>query len=132
MCKQVWFEFQSLLIMVMTLPQGNLEFVNDGEAVQLPAADKVSHIAELTATEPESVNKTLLFRTVATGGGEVIEKGHSQQEACFGRDAFAKVIKDGQSILVAVHNKNKWCHVYNNSQRIDCVCALQIQPQSLF
>lgn len=81
--------------MVMTLPQGNLEFVNDGEAVQLPAADKVSHIAELTATEPESVNKTLLFRTVATGGGEVIEKGHSQQEACFGRDAFAKVIKEG-------------------------------------
>jgi len=28
---------------------------------------------------------------VATGGGEVIEKGHSEQDACFGRDAFAKV-----------------------------------------
>lgn len=72
-----------------------MEFENDGESVLLPAADKVSHIAELTSTEPESVSKTLLFRTVATGGGEVIEKGHSQQEACFGRDAFAKVTLEG-------------------------------------
>ncbi|KAG5264689.1 hypothetical protein AALO_G00256930 [Alosa alosa] len=71
---------------------GNMEFENDGEAVQLSSADTVSHIAELTATEPESVSKTLLFRTVATGGGEVIEKGHSKQEACFGRDAFAKAL----------------------------------------
>ncbi|KAL2080472.1 hypothetical protein ACEWY4_024265 [Coilia grayii] len=71
---------------------GNLEFEYDGETVQLPAADSVRHIAELTSTDPESVSKALLFRTVATGGGEVIEKGHSQQEACFGRDAFSKAL----------------------------------------
>ena len=58
----------------------------DGEAV--------SHIAELTSTQPEQVEKALLFRTVATGGGEVIEKGHSEQEACFGRKAFSKVSGD--------------------------------------
>lgn len=51
----------------------------------------MNHISELTDTEPESVIKTLLFRTVATGGGEVIEKGHAAHEACFARDAFAKV-----------------------------------------
>ncbi|XP_042566556.1 LOW QUALITY PROTEIN: unconventional myosin-Ig [Clupea harengus] len=71
---------------------GNLEFESDGETVQVPAADLVKHIAELTTTGEESVSKTLLFRTVATGGGEVIEKGHSQQEACFGRDAFVKAL----------------------------------------
>lgn len=54
--------------------------------------DSVNHISELTATEPDSVSKALLFRTVATGGGEVIEKGHSEQEASYGRDAFAKVL----------------------------------------
>uniref|UniRef100_A0AAY4DPU0 Myosin IG n=1 Tax=Denticeps clupeoides TaxID=299321 RepID=A0AAY4DPU0_9TELE len=71
---------------------GNLEFECDGEIVQLPGAGSVSHVAELTGTEPETVSKALLYRTVATGGGEVIEKGHNKLEACFGRDAFAKAL----------------------------------------
>ena len=74
--------------------------------MQVPAADLVKHIAELTTTGEESVSKTLLFRTVATGGGEVIEKGHSQQEACFGRDAFVKVI---QEVIMS----SKWLYSYN-------------------
>lgn len=53
--------------------------------------EAVGHLSELTETDPDAVQKSLLFRTVATGGGEVIEKGHSAQEACFSRDAFAKV-----------------------------------------
>lgn len=51
----------------------------------------MNQIAELTATDPDCVVKSLLYRTVATGGGEVIEKGHTEQDACFGREAFAKV-----------------------------------------
>ena len=54
--------------------------------------ETVNHISELTSTDPDCVSKSLLYRTVATGGGEVIEKGHTEQQACFGRDAFAKVL----------------------------------------
>lgn len=54
--------------------------------------EAVNHIADLTTTEPDNVSKSLLYRTVATGGGEVIEKGHTEQEACFGKEAFAKVL----------------------------------------
>lgn len=73
--------------------QGNLQFESDGESVQIGGVEAVSHLSELTGTEPDAVRKGLLYRTVATGGGEVIEKAHAEQEACFGRDAFAKVLK---------------------------------------
>lgn len=72
--------------------QGNVQFESDGESVQIQGLEAISHISELTDTEPDSVTKSLLYRTVATGGGEVIEKGHTEQDACFGRDAFAKVL----------------------------------------
>lgn len=51
----------------------------------------MKHIAELTGTDADAVIKSLLYRTVATGGGDVIEKGHTEEAACFGRDAFSKV-----------------------------------------
>lgn len=72
--------------------QGNVQFESDGESVRIQGLDAVSHISELTATNPDSIAKSLLYRTVATGGGEVIEKGHTEEDACFGRDAFAKVL----------------------------------------
>ncbi|XP_006635813.2 unconventional myosin-Ig isoform X1 [Lepisosteus oculatus] len=71
---------------------GNVEFVCDGESTQVANEELVDHIAALTGTEPSAVSKTLLFRTVATGGGEVIDKGHNAQEASTGRDAFAKAL----------------------------------------
>lgn len=74
-------------------PQGNLQFESDGESVQIGGVEAVSHLSDLIATEPDAFRKSLLYRTVATGGGEVIEKAHTEQEACFGRDAFAKVLK---------------------------------------
>ena len=82
---------------VSATPQGNLQFETDSESVQVVGLEAVSHIAGLTTTKPDNVTKSLLFRTVATGGGEVIEKGHTEKEACFGRDAFAKVL--GWSLL---------------------------------
>lgn len=66
--------------------------MSDGESVQIQGLEEVGHISELCQTDQDSVSKSLLYRTVATGGGEVIEKGHTEQEACFGRDAFAKVL----------------------------------------
>lgn len=69
-----------------------MAFESDGESVQIVGQEAVQHISELTGADPDSVSKSLLYRTVATGGGEVIEKGHTEQEACFGRDAFAKVL----------------------------------------
>uniref|UniRef100_A0AAZ3S518 Myosin IG n=1 Tax=Oncorhynchus tshawytscha TaxID=74940 RepID=A0AAZ3S518_ONCTS len=71
---------------------GNLQFETDRESVLVVGMEDVSHIAELISTEPNNVTKSLLYRTVATGAGEVIEKGHSEKEACFGRDAFTKAL----------------------------------------
>ncbi|XP_029021997.1 unconventional myosin-Ig [Betta splendens] len=79
-------------ILASILHLGNLQFESDNESVQIRGADALAHVAELTATDPDGVSSSLLFRTVATGGGEVIQKGHTQHEACFGRDAFAKAL----------------------------------------
>uniref|UniRef100_A0A3Q3QRU9 Myosin IG n=1 Tax=Monopterus albus TaxID=43700 RepID=A0A3Q3QRU9_MONAL len=79
-------------IIASILLLGNIQFESDGESVQILGLEAVNHISELTATDPESICKSLLYRTVATGGGEVIEKGHTEQDACFGRDAFAKAL----------------------------------------
>uniref|UniRef100_A0A672Y5X0 Unconventional myosin-Ig-like n=1 Tax=Sphaeramia orbicularis TaxID=375764 RepID=A0A672Y5X0_9TELE len=79
-------------ILASILLLGNMQFESDGESVQIVGLEAVNHISELTGTDPDSVTKSLLYRTVATGGGEVIEKGHSEEEACFGRDAFAKAL----------------------------------------
>uniref|UniRef100_A0AAQ4PU35 Myosin IG n=1 Tax=Gasterosteus aculeatus aculeatus TaxID=481459 RepID=A0AAQ4PU35_GASAC len=79
-------------ILASILLLGNLQFESDGESVQILGLEAVGHVSELTATEADSVRKSLLFRTVATGGGEVIEKGHTEQDTCCGRDAFVKAL----------------------------------------
>lgn len=88
------FKVFSAYLFFSDLPlQGNLEFESDGENVQIGGVETISHLSELMGSEPDGVRKSLLYRTVATGGGEVIEKAHTEQEACFGRNAFAKVLK---------------------------------------
>lgn len=52
----------------------------------------VDHVAELTATPRDLVLRSLLARTVASGGRELIEKGHTVAEASYARDACAKVL----------------------------------------
>ncbi|XP_075867895.1 unconventional myosin-Ig isoform X2 [Nelusetta ayraudi] len=79
-------------ILATILLLGNIQFESDGESVQIQGLEAVHHISELCHTNQDSVSKSLLYRTVATGGREVIEKGHTEQEACFGRDAFAKAL----------------------------------------
>ncbi|XP_038581115.1 unconventional myosin-Ig [Micropterus salmoides] len=79
-------------VLASILLLGNMQFESDGESVQIVGLEVVNHISELIDTDVDSVSKSLLYRTVATGGGEVIEKGHTEQDACFGRDAFAKAL----------------------------------------
>ncbi|XP_038664810.1 unconventional myosin-Id-like [Scyliorhinus canicula] len=79
-------------ILATILHLGNLMFITESDTVSISNGPLVSQIAEIIMTEPDTVTKTLLHRTVATGGGDVIEKGHTVQEAAYGRDAFAKAI----------------------------------------
>lgn len=83
--------------------QGNVHFVMPGEDVEVEDMALVSHVATLTATEPEKLLQALLFRTVATGGGDVIAKGHSTTEASYARDACAKVSGGPLPQLLGVH-----------------------------
>ena len=62
----------------------------DGDTPLIENGKVVSIIAELLSTKTETVEKALLYRTVATGR-DIIDKQHTEQEASYGRDAFAKV-----------------------------------------
>ncbi|NWU72774.1 MYO1G protein, partial [Pterocles burchelli] len=79
-------------ILAAILLLGNVEFVAEGEVAAVEDAARISALAELTATDPDSLRRALLARTVAAGGGELIEKGHSPKEAAYARDACAKAI----------------------------------------
>ncbi|XP_029786784.1 unconventional myosin-Ig isoform X2 [Suricata suricatta] len=85
-------------ILAAILHLGNIEFVETEEGGleqgHLAVAEEVlvDHVAELTATPRESVMRCLLSRTVASGGRELIEKGHTAAEASYARDACAKAV----------------------------------------
>uniref|UniRef100_A0ABM5GMD2 Unconventional myosin-Ig isoform X1 n=1 Tax=Pogona vitticeps TaxID=103695 RepID=A0ABM5GMD2_9SAUR len=79
-------------ILAAVLHLGNLRFVTNEDAIGIENEELVSCLAELTSTEPESLLRAFLYRTVAAGGGEVIQKGHSTSEASYARDACAKAI----------------------------------------
>uniref|UniRef100_A0A4W2CPT3 Myosin IG n=1 Tax=Bos indicus x Bos taurus TaxID=30522 RepID=A0A4W2CPT3_BOBOX len=84
-------------ILAAILHLGNIEFVeleSNLEQGRLAVTEEVlvDHVAELTATPRELVLRCLLARTVASGGREVIEKGHTAAEASYARDACAKAV----------------------------------------
>ncbi|XP_054674726.1 unconventional myosin-Ig [Grus americana] len=79
-------------ILAAILLLGNVTFVAEDETAAVEDAAQLSALAELTATAPGSLRQALLTRTVAAGGGELIEKGHSPKEAAYARDACAKAI----------------------------------------
>ncbi|XP_058037799.1 unconventional myosin-Ig-like [Ahaetulla prasina] len=79
-------------ILAAILHLGNVNFICSGDEVAVEDPQLVSYLAELTSTEPESLLNSLLYRTVAAGGGEVIQKGHGCDEANYARDACAKAI----------------------------------------
>nr|AAQ11360.1 myosin 1d [Xenopus laevis] len=78
-------------ILAAILHLGNLKFIVDGDTTLIENGKVVSVVADLLGTRSEQVEKALLFRTVATGR-DVIDKQHTEKEANYGRDAFAKAI----------------------------------------
>ncbi|GAB1296556.1 Unconventional myosin-Id [Apodemus speciosus] len=78
-------------ILAAILHLGNLKFIVDGDTPLIENGKVVSVIAELLSTKADMVEKALLYRTVATGR-DIIDKQHTEQEASYGRDAFAKAI----------------------------------------
>ncbi|KAM9101123.1 unconventional myosin-Ig [Sarcophilus harrisii] len=79
-------------ILAAILHLGNIQFVETESGLEVEEKMLVDHVARLTATPPELVMRSLLSRTVASGGRELIEKGHSAPEARYARDACAKAI----------------------------------------
>ncbi|KFW76091.1 Unconventional myosin-Id, partial [Manacus vitellinus] len=89
-------------IVAAILHLGNLKFSVDGDTPAIENGQVVSTIAELLSTRADMVEKALLFRTVATGR-DVIDKQHTEQEATYGRDAFAKAIYERLFCWMVTH-----------------------------
>ncbi|XP_048374320.1 unconventional myosin-Id [Sphaerodactylus townsendi] len=89
-------------ILAAILHLGNLKFSVDSDVPVIENSRLVSVIADLLSTKPEMVEKALLFRTVATGR-DVIDKQHTEQEATYGRDAFAKAIYERLFCWIVTH-----------------------------
>ena len=70
--------------------QGNLDFILEED--QAIVEDKVvlATVATLLNSTVEEVEKALCYRVVAARG-EVMEKGHTLEDAYYGRDALCKV-----------------------------------------
>ncbi|NXI38271.1 MYO1G protein, partial [Galbula dea] len=79
-------------ILATVLLLGNVQFTAEGDSAAVEDMEQILALAELTATAPDSLRQALLTRTVAAGGGELIEKGHNPKEAAYARDACAKAI----------------------------------------
>ncbi|KAM8967274.1 unconventional myosin-Ig [Pelodytes ibericus] len=77
-------------ILAAILHLGNMSFIVEDDSVVIEDDSMVQCMADLTRCDSDRVRNTLLYRTVAAGGGEVIVKGHSAKEASYGRDACAK------------------------------------------
>ncbi|XP_053119977.1 unconventional myosin-Id [Hemicordylus capensis] len=89
-------------ILATILHLGNLKFSVDGDTPVIENSKLVSVIADLLSTKADMVEKALLFRTVATGR-DVIDKQHTEQEATYGRNAFAKAIYERLFCWIVMH-----------------------------
>ena len=67
-----------------------MEFVEQGDESSIADGAKLSYMAQLLGVDEKEAEKALCSRVVAARG-EVMEKGHTLEQAQYGRDAFAKV-----------------------------------------
>lgn len=67
-----------------------MDFELEEDEVAIVDKDLLSTVATLLNSTKEEIEKSLLYRIVAARG-EIMEKGHSLEEAYYGRDALCKV-----------------------------------------
>ena len=67
-----------------------MEFAEQGDDAKVKDSNLVRAISNLLSVQPSETEKALCKRVVAARG-DVVEKGHTIEQAKFGRDAFAKV-----------------------------------------
>ncbi len=70
--------------------QGNLEYIEKNDEAQLKERGGIHSLAALLSVDETNAEKALCSRVVAAKG-EVMEKGHTLEQARYGRDALAKV-----------------------------------------
>lgn len=71
---------------------GDLQFnITDEEKLQLKKSNSVDYVANLLQVEKRELETALCERVIAARG-DVMRKEHTETEATFGRDAFAKAI----------------------------------------
>lgn len=70
--------------------KGNLDFMTEKDDAQIKDRRLLSTIATLLSVNSSDAEKALCSRVVAARG-DVVEKGHTLEQARYGRDAFSKV-----------------------------------------
>lgn len=78
-------------ILAAILHLGNLDFVTEKDDARVKDRRLLETISSLLSVDGKEAEKTLCSRVVAARG-EVVEKGHTLEQALYGRDAFAKAI----------------------------------------
>ena len=96
----------------------------ESKVKDLGALRSVVNLLELDEREAE---KALCSRVVAARG-EVMQKGHSVQQAVYGKDAFAKVSCDKYQSVFLVLATVRTCTHYQHSIHEEFVCRTRHAP----
>jgi myosin-1 len=113
---------------------GNVNFVNDGEKLQVKNKKSIDVIADLLQVKKDELTAALCERVIAARG-DIMRKEHTEAEANYGRDAFAKAIYerlfgwivDKINAAIAVDEKN-----YSKNYKSSLIGVLDIYGFEIF
>lgn len=94
---------------------GSIQFEVDQDVSKIKNKNDLNKLAELLSVTTNQLSEALCHRVIAAGG-EVMQKGHTANEAIYGRDAFAKAIYERLFTWIvgkvndAIEVKNKKSH----------------------
>lgn len=80
-------------IVAAVLHLGSVDFVDENDEARVKNSGVLRHITSLLQVDEGELERALCSRVVAARG-DVLEKGHTVEQARFGRDALAKAIYD--------------------------------------
>ncbi|ESO12657.1 hypothetical protein HELRODRAFT_187944 [Helobdella robusta] len=110
---------------------GNLEFLAENDDAKIKDKKILKNIASLLNVDSTEAEKALCSRVVAAKG-ERVEKGHTVEQAAYGRDAFAKAIYDRLFTWI-VANVNNAIHLKTTgSSKNTIIGVLDIYGFELF